>query len=325
MSRLSDQRNAHALCMLAENERYRREATEAGYRQHGDNRRRTHDEIARNEQLVKHNTIVEYLEKVLTDCIDKMAEKSAREQIRDLVRKIDEEAEDPTPLRVVTGILNRFVLPDVFTHIARENHLADVHESLFGKVPDMISEHKRLRMNRFLAEAVTPRNDEDNASVLSSLDSDEDPAHHEALRCVERAIGKAFQGTRDFVGTGEHGILDEIIDSVISDEREPRSQLTEIVTDLSEQLWQAVEESEINVCKTTTSVESEKEKSELDLLIQKIPTVPKDAIRTSVWRLDDDEIIDVLENRSADDEDYLSVHSDGDIDGEVPSDSVVSI
>lgn len=250
MNRLGDQRKAHALCMLAENERYLREAIEAGCRQRGDNRRRTHDEIVRNVQLVKHNTIAEYLEDVLINCMDRMAEKSAREQIRDVVRQIDEEAEDPTPLRVVTGILNRFVMPAVFTRIARENYLADVHESLFiGTVPDMLSDHKRSRMNRFLASAVSAKGDHgDGISPISSLDSLADPAHHEAMRCVEIVIKRAFQGTKQFDRTGTYGIIDDIIQSVIPDDNEsqPRTdrssqQLTEIVTDLNNQLWEAVE------------------------------------------------------------------------------------
>lgn len=322
MARLTDQRNAHALCMLAENERYRREATEAGFRQRGDNRRRTHDEIARNVHLVKHNTVVDYLENVLTDCVDKMAEKSARDQIRDIVRKIDEDAEDPSPQRVVTGILNRFVLPDVFTHIARESHLADVHKSLFGKVPDMISEDKRSRMNRFLEAAVTPRDDDqDNVSVLSSLDSQEDPAHHEAMRCVELAIGKALYGNKKFDQTGAFGLLDEIIRSVIPDNQESdqqselsrHGQLNEIVADVSEQLWTAVENAGSDYCMPTVDQPEESNKNDSNSWIQPVAAV--DTTRTSVWKLDEDDVVDILERRSSkvdENEDSSSEHaSDG--------------
>lgn len=294
MARLTDQRKAHALCMLAEKERYRREATEAGTRQRADNRRRTHDEISRNEQLVKQNTIVDYLENVLSDCIGKMGEKSARDQIRDVVRKIDLEAEDPTPQRVVTGILDRFVMPDVFTHIARENHLADVHESLFGKAPDMISEHKRARINRFLATAVSPRDvDDDAKSGISSLDSFEDPAHHEALRCVELALSKALKRS-EFDERAAYSLLDEIINSVIPDNDPPKGdQLTEIVSDINDQLWQAVDDAEsvyVFRDRLQTDVQS---LANSDSMISKLPALTTPPVRTSIWLLDDGVIVDM--------------------------------
>lgn len=45
LRRLLDERRAHAMCLLAERERYNREAAEAGRRQGELQRRREHDEM----------------------------------------------------------------------------------------------------------------------------------------------------------------------------------------------------------------------------------------------------------------------------------------
>lgn len=226
--------------MLAETERYRREAIEAGQRQRGDSRRRFHDEIVRSLNLSRQNTVCAYLENVLVECLDKIAEHEARDQIRATVQRIDAAAQNPSSAVAVGQMLDRFILPNVFRRIAHENYLADLHTAFFGdKLPDMIEERRRQRMNRFLeAAVVSPRSagSSSSRSHLSTLTVDEDVAHHEALHCIRRVLAKTMRrtavnektetepdnqdggreadGSTGNVADGEVSILDDIVQSV---------------------------------------------------------------------------------------------------------------
>lgn len=222
--------------MLAESERYRREAIEAGNRQRGDNRRRFHDEVSRSCNLSRQNTVCAYLENVLVECLDKVAEQEARSKIRATVQRIDEAAQSANSAVVVADVLDRFVLPDVFRHIAHENHLADVHSAFFGDMlPDMIEEQRRQRMNRFLeAAVVSPRDSSrspSESSRVSALSVSEDAAHHEAMHCIRRVLAKAMRPTakadhveaeakaqaKDAQDGMVTSILDEIVQSAPAD------------------------------------------------------------------------------------------------------------
>lgn len=247
--RLIDQKKAHALCMLAETERYRREAVEAGHRQRGDNRRRFHEEVARSVNTTKQNTVCNYLENVLVDCLDQIAEQDARTKIRATVLKIDRDANTPTASAAAREAIDRFVLPDVFRRIAHENYLADVHGSIFtDKIEDRIDEQHRL--NRMIEATVTPRDSPSamsGASGVSCLGVGDDPAHHEAMHCIKRVIKRAL--TVKVPGRDAAmvcSILDDIVRAAIPDGAESvtssarsqkqQDQLTEIVDDVKKTL-----------------------------------------------------------------------------------------
>lgn len=239
--RLMDQKKAHALCMLAEKERQRREAIEAGQRQRGNNRRREHEATYRSVCSAKQKTATNYLENILIDCFETTAEDDARHKVREVARQIDEEAEHPTSANIVAGVLNRFVLPDVFKHIAHENYLADIHQSIFQENSD----DSTVVIKRFIENVVSPR--VTTPSSLSSLRSGENASHHEAMHCIKKAIDQMFTFATDTKchASGTYDVIDNIIKNIIpSSASEPMSsrsqeqeQLGEILADINETLW----------------------------------------------------------------------------------------
>lgn len=245
-----DQKKAHALCMLAEKERQRREATEAGRRQRADNRRREHEAIYHSVFVGKHDITTNYLENVIIDCIDTTANTSARHKVRELARQIDMEAENPTSENIVMGVLNRFVLPNVYKRIARDNYLADVHQHIFRDDSISNAGDSSVMIRKFIENVISPR----GASPISfsSLDSGENSAHHEALHCINQAIGQVFAPTvssdeqfkLQTVATGAYDVIDNIIKNIIPSENEPitarsveQDILDEILTNINDTLW----------------------------------------------------------------------------------------
>lgn len=270
MTRVVDHRKAQALGMLAEAERYRREAAEAGRRQLSENRRRFHDECASSITTARQNTVCHYLENVLVDGMDQMAERRARTQIRATVQQIDREAaaglETSSAEAVVAGVLQHDILPDVWQHIARENYLADVHRSLFGELPaDRIGERFQLRQAQ--SDALAAPRQADCASRLQAEREQRlleerarrapppDPAHDEAMQCIERVLAKVLRRTDDESadGAASGSILDDLVSSVPvsalifeddttspearSARSENQERLQEIVQSVNEAVW----------------------------------------------------------------------------------------
>lgn len=248
MIRIIDQKKAHALCMLAETERYRREAAEAGRRQCSETRRRFHDEVTRSIDTARQNTVCKYLENVLVECLDKMSERQARSEIRATVRLIDREANNASAESVAAEVLQRDVLPDVFRRIAHDNYLADVHRDFFGElVPDKIDEQRRKRLQQFMADAVSTPPVTEMPSSRGGMDAaTDDSVHLEAMACIERVLQHVLKGGDETDRSQKGSILDEIVSSIIHDgdetvEMSSRSvdheRLTEIVTDVNNTLW----------------------------------------------------------------------------------------
>ncbi|NWV76797.1 CFA91 protein, partial [Dasyornis broadbenti] len=84
--RLQEERNIHALVMLAERQRRMREAVESGRRQLEEMRRQEEDEIFKQAREgvvnVQHRTIDTYLEDVILSSMERTAEEQAREEVQ---------------------------------------------------------------------------------------------------------------------------------------------------------------------------------------------------------------------------------------------------
>lgn len=177
MVRLTDQKRAHALCMLAEKERYKREAAEGGLRQVAENRRRENEAIHRHETVVRQNVTTEYLEKFLLEGSERAAEQDGREQIRKLVQQIDMEAAsilDPSSADVVSTLLDRVIVPDIMKQAIRVNYVEDIQRSIFGRL---------IKQPPYLQ-----RHSDGDESSLSSLGPDETIAEHEVARAIRGII-----------------------------------------------------------------------------------------------------------------------------------------
>lgn len=82
--RLQEERKIQAFCMLAEREREMREAAEAGLRQKELRRRREIDEIFKHEMAMHQSTVQQYLEDIVLESIDSVADQQARQHVRQL-------------------------------------------------------------------------------------------------------------------------------------------------------------------------------------------------------------------------------------------------
>ena len=91
--RLQEERRIAAFVMLAERERRMREAEESGHRQREERLRRTEDEVFKQMMRVHRGTVDTYLEDVILQSMDRMADKQAREEIAKQARTINELAQ----------------------------------------------------------------------------------------------------------------------------------------------------------------------------------------------------------------------------------------
>lgn len=120
--RLQDEKKSHALYMLAERERHRREAAESGRRQVENEQRKMNEEIYRNILKSNEDTINLYLENVLIEGIEKISEEESRNKIREIAKRIDEEAnKNLNEENIISELVRDFVLPEVDKRIDRKN------------------------------------------------------------------------------------------------------------------------------------------------------------------------------------------------------------
>ena len=241
MIRLVDQKRAHALCMLAEKERSRREAAEASRRLNEEIIRNTQGEIYDKVATDRQNTATIYLENVLVECFDKIAATEAREKIQNIVRQIDEEADNPTSANVVGGLLSRCVIPDIIEEIIKGGQLSDAHSTIFGDEAD----DQNYALKQFLEQTVTARSTT-SSSNLSSVASNESVSKHEANRILRKAIDNTVTKCETSKKETTYEVLDNIIRKIIpssparSQRSEKNDELYEIINEMTENITQIV-------------------------------------------------------------------------------------
>ncbi|XP_012251264.2 cilia- and flagella-associated protein 91-like [Athalia rosae] len=143
--RLTDERKAHAFALLAERERAKRQAEEAGRRQLEEQRRRELDEMFRQIVKVNQDSVELYLEDIIKEGIEWASDAQAWEFILDTVDKmdkascsIDENARDLVEEEMVSNMIYNFVLPDVEKQIVRKKmrerqstYLRSAHDAIY--------------------------------------------------------------------------------------------------------------------------------------------------------------------------------------------------
>lgn len=87
--RLQDVRRVQAFAMLAERERNKRESEEAGRRQLERHCRREMDEMFKQIMKVNQDSVETYLEDIIKENIDYVAEEDAKQYILDIADKMD--------------------------------------------------------------------------------------------------------------------------------------------------------------------------------------------------------------------------------------------
>ncbi|XP_067008009.2 cilia- and flagella-associated protein 91-like [Anabrus simplex] len=175
--RLQDERRAHAFAMLAERERYRREAAEAGRRQAEERRRREHDEMFKQVVKVHQDTVDLYLEDIIVESMNWVAEAEARLYIKEVVKTIDQAAHEAhhrgnaiEEEELVADLINNFVVPEVQKEMVRkkikarqEKYLRAAHEAIYNKLDPM--KHQLPTKTPVDAAATSGEQDMENVAV----------------------------------------------------------------------------------------------------------------------------------------------------------------
>lgn len=89
MTRLQGEKKAHALSLLAERERVKREIAEASREQLELNQRQELDEIFRHILKVNQESVETYLEDIVREGIEWLSESEAKKYVVDLADKTD--------------------------------------------------------------------------------------------------------------------------------------------------------------------------------------------------------------------------------------------
>ncbi|XP_046737858.1 cilia- and flagella-associated protein 91-like [Diprion similis] len=149
--RLKDERKAHAFALLAERERTKREAEEAGRRQLEEQRRRECDEMFRQMVKVNQDTVELYLEDIIKESIEWVSDAEAKQYILETADKVDkalqyanENAQGLAEEEMVSDMIYNFVLPDVDKQIVRKrmrerqaSYLKNAHTAIYNKILEL--------------------------------------------------------------------------------------------------------------------------------------------------------------------------------------------
>jgi len=210
MQRLKEQRKLHFFCILAQKERWRREAAEAGLRQKENTMRMLYEEMFQHTSAVHSEVAKKYADTILTTDIGHITEDEAIESVTELAKQIDLDIErwletfkliqNPlnfTPLRLM---LQDMVCPDMGAVLRRyeTSMIAQyiVEDVIFGKVwqelePfDVASTLTSDLIDRLI----------DNDLFLFSSDSESDSPHKESWKeshaIIRKLIRQAVPGRR---------------------------------------------------------------------------------------------------------------------------------
>lgn len=234
--RLTQQKKAQALCMLAEKQRHQRESYEAGLRQCSDERRRESNILNYFVTDSKQRLATEFLENVLVDGFEKIAEHDAHERIRDTVRNIDEHLDNIS--NNDTDILNSYAVPDVMQRIARDNYIANVQETIFG---EPFVDNANLILHKFI-ESVFPQESLQSSPISSFNEASEE-------KSMRQAIQRSCEAVSHIAAAAAEEIVDDIINNIMPEmnftaRSQENDSLQHIMSDVNEVIWSYANEDE---------------------------------------------------------------------------------
>ncbi|XP_041674116.1 LOW QUALITY PROTEIN: uncharacterized protein LOC108103046 [Drosophila eugracilis] len=210
MNRLSELRKLHFFSIMAQKERWRREAAEAGLRQKEDNMRMVYEELFQQCNVVNNDISNEYMAKILTSDMYNAAEGEAADTVTELAKQIDQDIhrwlesfkliQNPlnyVPLRLM---LKDMVSPNMNQVLQRyENSMIVqyvVEDVLF---PELWKELEPFDIGSTLTSDLIDRLI-DNDLYLMSTDSESDipqkNSWYEAHAIIRKIIRQAVPGRR---------------------------------------------------------------------------------------------------------------------------------
>nr|XP_043069691.1 uncharacterized protein LOC108132199 [Drosophila bipectinata] len=210
MTRLSEQRRLHVLSVLAQKERWRREAAEAGIRQRENDMRRLYEEMFQKTSTVNQQISHDYIRSILTTDMQNNAQGVAAETTSHLARQIDSDIErwlesfkliqNPLTFVPLRMMLKDMVCPDVDA-VLRHNESVIVVKHVMEDVlfPKMWNELDHFDIAFTLTSDLIDRLI-DNDLYLFSTDSESEtpqkPSWYEAEAIVRKLIRQAVPGRR---------------------------------------------------------------------------------------------------------------------------------
>lgn len=166
--RLQNERNTHALALLAEQERHKREAVEAGRRQKEEQRRREHDEMFKQIIKMCQNTVQVFMDEAFIENKNWLALREAREQVTAIAKKIDQAANETTLIpmlqrsnmveeeEIIADLIHNYALPEAEKIMIRKrlqdkqrNYLKICHDVVYSNIEKLV-EGKRTKAGELL-------------------------------------------------------------------------------------------------------------------------------------------------------------------------------
>ncbi|XP_055597203.1 cilia- and flagella-associated protein 91-like [Uranotaenia lowii] len=170
LTRLQNERNTQAFYLLAEQERYFREASYSGGSAARDSHRRSSDGKIKDSDELSFYLVNSLLERIDRESLDEN-----REKIHELAKKFDTEADKQGSLleeqhhhtgTIASCFMDEMMLPDVFCRVARENIklkqkplLAQAHEAIFQKIEDQLPDNLEEQLIEKMKEELAISNE----------------------------------------------------------------------------------------------------------------------------------------------------------------------
>ncbi|KAH8283001.1 hypothetical protein KR054_011500, partial [Drosophila jambulina] len=146
--RLQQQRNLHLISLLAEKERWKREALESGLRQKENDFRMLYEEIFHKSVGINNRVTDQYISSILTDDVDNIAGEEASNTVTELAKQIDIDIErwlesfkliqNPITFIPLRLMLRDMVSPDLEATLRRHEKFLIaqyiIEDVIFGRV-----------------------------------------------------------------------------------------------------------------------------------------------------------------------------------------------
>lgn len=209
--------------MLAEQERYKREAAALGKQQLDEKITRECEEMHRSIMKDNYDTATMYLENILCDGIDTIAENDSRYYIKKVAKRIDSQAtkaiKTATPAdkkETTFGLLNTFVIPELHKILSDEEQkskqrarLVAAHDAIHNTIDEIIPIPS---VNEILVSTIVD-------PIVDHVPATPKPESIESLTNEEiKVTAGILEDLITCVFVKRHGdIIDPIIDEMIED------------------------------------------------------------------------------------------------------------
>lgn len=154
LKRLFEERRIHAFAMLAEKERQKLEAAEAGYRQKENQRRSEQERAYQANDLAKKTVVNEYLENLILEEFEITSNDDAIKYIQNVSKKIAREASEqvnsevakyePLNPRIIRDTVKEFLVPEIYKRVdqkKRQKLLETRYNTLDSFIDGILQKH----------------------------------------------------------------------------------------------------------------------------------------------------------------------------------------